>query len=153
MRLLLSLALITLLSGCISASMDYRTGKYKGVLYDPATQEDIRKAIGEPTETFERRSKNKRDKIAPRYSVSEFNAYDVFAIKGKIHKPGAGNKQSIQSAATLGLSEIYYIPATLVKLAIEPFKKRTLVVFYNKDNTYVAHQLFDKNGRRESISE
>jgi hypothetical protein len=130
--------------------MDYRTGKYKGLLYDPASQEEIRKAIGEPIESYKRSFK---DKTAPAYAISEFDAYDVFAVRGKIHKPGAGNKQSIQSAATVGLSEIYYIPATLVKLAVAPFKKRTLVVFYDKNATYLAHQLFDSEGRRESISE
>lgn len=130
--------------------MDYRTGKYKGVLYDPASQEEIRKAIGEPIDSYKRSFKNK---ATPAYAISEFDAYDVFAIRGKIHKPAAGNKQSIQSAATVGLSEIYYIPATLIKLSIEPFKKRTLVVFYNEKGNYVAHQLFDSEGRRESISE
>ncbi len=150
LRLATAALLITLLSGCVSAAIDQGTGKYKGVFYEPAPRDEIRSALGEPVETYQRSSTNKQ---APFYSISEFDSYDVYQVKGKIYKPGAGNTQAANSAASLGLTEFYFIPATLVKLAVEPFKKRTLVVFYNKDKEYIAHQLFDADGQRESIAE
>lgn len=151
LKLAANLLCVFLLSGCVSAAIDQNTGKYEGVFYEPASKEEIRDAIGkEPIESY---VYSRSNKVAANYNIGEFHSYDVYAIRGKIHKPGAGNRQAAESAATLGLSEIIYIPVTLVELAIEPFKKRTLVVFYDKTDTYIAHQLFDADGNRESIAE
>lgn len=138
------------LGGCAAATIDQSTGKYKGVFYEPAPRDEIRAALGEPSEVYEF---NGKKRVAASYSIAEFDSYDVFDVKGKIYKNGAGNRAAMESAATLGFSELIFVPITLVKWARESFKKHKIVVYYDENKHYIVHQIFDENGEIVSISE
>ena len=145
---IIALVLLTFpLLGCVSAYMDHYSGKYRNVFIEGATIESIRDAVGEPEYTFIKDITQDQ----PKYNIDVFHSYDVFDVKGKIHKPGDGSVQTMLSAVTFGIGELILIPYTAVAIAGDYTKIHTLVVFYNENNGYLEHQLYDSDGNSESV--
>ena len=122
--------------------MDKYSGKYRTTLCAGQSQEQVRKKIGTPIETYYAGSKNKHtyDRM-PKYS------YDAFRVIGKIQKPLDDCSLAMMSGVTFGTSEVLAIPMITFFIARDSVKTRTLVVYYDKSLKYRTHDLYDSKGR------
>ncbi len=144
-RLLLVCCLTS--TGCVSGFMDFYSGKYRSLLDEGSSQEQVRKRIGTPSETVVDGSPAEHS-----YEIDNHYAYDAFPIVGKVHKPGDGSAQAMLCAVTLGTGELISIPTTILKLSYESFQRHTLVVYYDESLNYSDHKLFDAKNEPEDTS-
>jgi hypothetical protein len=133
--------------GCISSAIDRKSAKYRDMFQRNTTREMFRAKLGNPVQSWEMGSTNK-----PAYLDEAAHAYDVFAVRGKIAKPGDGSAQATVNAVSLGSSEVICIPITIVSAMNASNQQHTLVVYYDSTNHYERHELYDKNGHEENVS-
>ena len=148
-RFVRQLLLVCCLSsmGCVSGFMDHYSGKYRSLLNEGTSQEQVRKRIGTPSESMVEGLPTEHS-----YEINNDHAYDAFRIVGKVHKPGDGSAQAMLCAITLGTGELISIPTTILKLLYESFQRHTLVVYYDESLNYSGHKLFDAKNKPEDTS-
>ncbi len=127
--------------------MDHYSGKYRTLLNEDVSQEQVRRRIGTPSETAESGSTQPTS-----YELKNDHAYDAFRIVGKVHKEGDGSAQAMLCAVTLGAGELFSIPQTILKLSYESFQRHTLVVYYDESLKYSRHELYDAKNKPEDTS-
>jgi hypothetical protein len=130
--------------GCVSGSIDRYSSKYRNMFVTSTTRDMFRDKLGAPTQSWENGSTN-----LAQYNVTNTYAYDAFAVRGKIAKPGDGSAQATISAISLGTMEPIMIPITIATVVSKSSQQHTLVIFYDATAHYKKHELYDKNGRRE----
>jgi hypothetical protein len=147
MRTIFILLLCAWSTGCVSSAIDHYSGKYRGMFKDSTTREMFRAKLGPPIRSWEKGSRARAE-----YDVATDYAYDAFAVRGKIAKPGDGSGQATVNAVTLGTSEVIMVPLTIISVLGMSAERHTLVVFYDRKLHYNRHQLYDKHGKEESVS-
>lgn len=128
---------------CVSTLLERSTNRHRSILAEESSQAEIRKAIGPPSETWQKTSGE-----SPLYQSAGAYAYDAFLVRGRVARPGDGAAQATVNAVTLGTSEAITLPLTLVGVATKPFTTQKLIVFYDRDLLYKTHQIFDRKGRK-----
>ena len=145
-RTIFVLLLCVFAAGCVSSAIDHYTGKYRNMFEAGTTRDMFRAKLGTPIQSWEIGSTNLAE-----YDVTNVCAYDAFAVRGKIAKPGDGSAQATVNAVSLGTSEAIMIPVTLIGAIGKSTQQHTLVVFYDRTMHYQRHELYDKNGKQEDV--
>jgi hypothetical protein len=143
-RILFAACFCVIAAGCVSSAIDHYSGKYRNMFVANTTRDEFRAKLGTPVKTWTFGSTNLAE-----YGVSGIFTYDVFAVRGKISKPGDGSAQATVNAVSLGTSEAIMIPLTIVGTISQSTQRHTLVVFYDTTLHYSRHELYDKNGHQE----
>lgn len=135
-----------LLTGCVSSVIDRQSSKYRDLFQASTTRTMFRDKLGAPIQSWQVGSTNFAsydDKVA--------YAYDAFAVRGKIAKPGDGSGQATVNAISLGTSEVIMIPVTVIGAIGASSQEHTLVVYYDSTMHYYRHALYDKSGKQEDV--
>ncbi|CAJ1810240.1 hypothetical protein HLBENOHH_01296 [Aeromonas dhakensis] len=130
------LLLIWLLSGC-AAALDHYSGRFRNTLVSGETRTTIRAELGEP-QLCQQATFLTEDKV---------QGCDRFTVLGKIHKRGDGNGQATASAVTMGLGELILVPMTAASVAADYTERRTITVYYDRDDHYLFHTLLNGKGQ------
>jgi hypothetical protein len=146
-RTLFTACICVLATGCISTAIDRSSSKYRNMFAASTTRDMFRTKLGVPVQNWESGSTNRSE-----YNVTNSYAYDAFAVRGKIAKPGDGAAQAMINAISLGTSEAIAIPITVINTIEASGQRHTLVVFYDTALHYKRHELYDKNGHKEDTS-
>jgi hypothetical protein len=131
-------------AGCVSSAIDRSSSKYRDIFLTATTRDMFRAKLGAPVQSWEVGSTN-----LAAYDVTNAYAYDAFAVRGKIAKPGDGSGQATVNAISLGTSEVIMVPLTIVGVIDQSMQRHTLVVFYDATFHYQRHELYDQNGHKE----
>jgi len=145
--MLMVLSLTFSLSSCLSYAIDNFSGKYRNTFEKDATRESIRKDIGEPSYSYDKRLGG----LSRRYidGMEGVVSYDEFRVKGKIHHDGDGYFRFLTAFYTLGISELVVVPATVVHVINASDEKHVIYVYYDADGKYVNHAIY----RPEQVTE
>jgi hypothetical protein len=139
----LTACLCMLTVGCVSGWIDRGSSKYRDLFVSATTREVFRDKLGTPTQSWATGSGS------PQYNATNCYAYDVFAVRGKIAKPGDGSVQATICAISVGTMEPIMIPITIASVVSKSSEQHTLVIFYDATSHYKRHELYDKIGRQE----
>lgn len=135
----LSLSCISLVFvGCVSGVMTASTGK-KLEITSGDSRLDIISKLGAPTE--------RRTDISPQarkyfsYSRKPIVFAEIFEYKGKINSSDEGAGEAMIGTLTLGVSEIFMIPATAVSIAKRSKETNRIYVFFDDSDQVVAYMI------------
>lgn len=140
------LALLTIIallgSGCVSAYMTHYTGR-KINLPEGTPRTEVIETLGEPEEITKEISTIYRKEF--RHSKKKIERLEIHRYRGKINTVDEGGAQATVGAITLGISEVFMIPATAADIAERSFEKHKIYVFYDESDEVVGLLIDPKN--------